>query len=124
VRSSLFLATANKPHSNPPTPTPTPKKITPKACADLGIPVRLTPPLLSQIDEWQGAFISSTSRLLLPADELRWQPPEQPSEPPSECTEGGQRVRVFPEQHGLVRRLEVAVMEGILAESEEVAAGG
>ncbi len=36
------------------------------------MPVQLQPPRLSDIDSWQGAFISSTSRLLLPACEVQY----------------------------------------------------
>ena len=39
-------------------------------CAAEGIPVTLTPPKLADIGRWQGAFISSTSRLLLPVNEV------------------------------------------------------
>jgi len=37
--------------------------------------VVLQPPQLSEIDTWQGAFISSTSRLLLPACEVQYEQP-------------------------------------------------
>lgn len=83
-------------------------------CGELGLPVRLQPPRMSEIERWQGACISSTSRLLLPADELRWAPPGH------EGPAGTERARVFAEQHPLVRRLEAAVMERILHESEPV----
>jgi hypothetical protein len=46
-------------------------------CADEGIPVHLRPPLLSEVDTWEGAFISSTSRLLLPLHELVYPAPPQ-----------------------------------------------
>ncbi len=74
--------------------------------------MRLEPPSLSTIESWDGAFISSTSRLLLPADELRWAPPGDGG--------SGERVRSFGAQHELVRRLEAAVMDGIMKESEAV----
>eukprot|EP00887_Chlorella_sp_A99_P006550 scaffold3.g6550.t1 len=35
-----------------------------------GLPVVLSPPRLSDLDAWEGCFLSSTSRLLLPIDEL------------------------------------------------------
>lgn len=34
--------------------------------------MQLQPPCISDIDSWQGAFISSTSRLLLPACEVQY----------------------------------------------------
>jgi hypothetical protein len=42
-------------------------------CAERGIPVRLEAPLLSEMGSWQGGFITSTSRLLLPVCEVAYQ---------------------------------------------------
>jgi thiol oxidase len=51
-----------------------------QVCQEQGVPVQLQPPRLSDIDSWQGAFISSTSRLLLPASEVQYTDPAgQPS---------------------------------------------
>ncbi|GBF93598.1 hypothetical protein Rsub_06318 [Raphidocelis subcapitata] len=83
-------------------------------CRDLGLPVRLEPPQLSQIAEWDGALISSTSRLLLPADEVRWAPPGHGG------PGGTERVRAFDRGHPIVAELEAAVMARILLESEPV----
>lgn len=44
----------------------------PQVCREQGVPVQLQPPRLGDIDSWQGAFISSTSRLLLPACEVQY----------------------------------------------------
>jgi hypothetical protein len=41
-----------------------------QVCREQGVPLKLQAPLLADIDGWQGAFISSTSRLLLPACEV------------------------------------------------------
>lgn len=41
-----------------------------EVCEREGIPVVLEPPLLDDVHTWEGALISSTSRLLLPIDEL------------------------------------------------------
>lgn len=41
-----------------------------EVCEREGVPVVLKAPLLSDIASWDGALISSTSRLLLPVDEL------------------------------------------------------
>jgi hypothetical protein len=46
-----------------------------QVCQELDVPVKLQPPKLSAIDSWQGAFISSTSRLLLPAGEVLFEEP-------------------------------------------------
>lgn len=43
-----------------------------QVCREQGVPVQLQPPRLLDIDSWQGAFISSTSRLLLPACEVQY----------------------------------------------------
>jgi hypothetical protein len=37
-----------------------------------GIPVILEAPLLSEVDNWEGAMVSSTSRLGLPIDEFTY----------------------------------------------------
>jgi branched-subunit amino acid aminotransferase/4-amino-4-deoxychorismate lyase len=41
-----------------------------EVCAREGIPVVLSPPMLASAAAWEGALISSTSRLLLPVDRL------------------------------------------------------
>lgn len=41
-----------------------------EVCEREGVPVHLTPPVLAQAATWDAALISSTSRLLLPIDEL------------------------------------------------------
>jgi hypothetical protein len=80
--------------------------------------VRLEPPRLADAGAWDGAFISSTSRLLLPADELRWAPPGHGS------AGGTERVRVFAPQHPTVVALEAAVAARILRDSEPLPLGG
>ncbi|RHY34606.1 hypothetical protein DYB32_000826 [Aphanomyces invadans] len=37
-----------------------------ESCATLSIPVELRSPSLDEIDEWSGAFITSTSRVIMP----------------------------------------------------------
>ncbi|CAM9714965.1 unnamed protein product [Phaeothamnion confervicola] len=41
-----------------------------EVCAAHGIPVSLTPPNVRDVSRWEGALISSTSRLALPVDEV------------------------------------------------------
>lgn len=41
-----------------------------QVCAEHDVPVSLEAPVLADIDSWQGVFISSTSRLLLPVREV------------------------------------------------------
>ncbi|KAI1311601.1 Sulfhydryl oxidase 1 [Mortierella claussenii] len=45
-------------------------KVVLSVCKDENIPVRYTFPNLEHIDDWEGAFISSTSRLVLPIEKL------------------------------------------------------
>lgn len=111
--------------------------------------MRLEPPRLEDIGRWDGALLSSTSRLLLPIDELRWAPPghawarAEAGVPGGAAGGGGgaaprgaegggaaalggggsdeERARAFgPEQAPVVRRLEAAVAARILLESEPV----
>ncbi|TYZ67665.1 hypothetical protein PybrP1_005809 [[Pythium] brassicae (nom. inval.)] len=46
-----------------------------EVCAASGIPVELTPPSLDQVEEWEGCFISSTSRLVLGAGSIEYDDP-------------------------------------------------
>jgi hypothetical protein len=98
-------------HPSPPH-THTCTRAAPQACAELGLPVRLEPPRLADAPRWDGAFVSSTSRLLLPADELRWAPPGHGA------AGGTERVRAFDRSNKTVRELEAAVAARILRESE------
>ena len=41
-----------------------------QVCEREGIPIDFSPPLMSEMKSWTGAFISSTSRLALPIDEM------------------------------------------------------
>lgn len=41
-----------------------------RAAATLHIPTCLTPPMLQESNHWQGAFLTSTSRLLLPVNKI------------------------------------------------------
>jgi branched-subunit amino acid aminotransferase/4-amino-4-deoxychorismate lyase len=74
---------------------------------ELGVPVELRAPYIHELGSFEAAFISSTSRLLLPVDELDvpgLQPPAHRVLPPSE----------------LAQRLEAAVAAEIAACSEPV----
>lgn len=46
-----------------------------RACAGEGIAVRLDAPLLADARAWRGCMVSSTSRLMLPVDELLYEDP-------------------------------------------------
>lgn len=46
-----------------------------EVCQEHGIPVVLAPPSLEHIDEWEGCFISSTSRLVLGAGSIDYDHP-------------------------------------------------
>lgn len=77
----------------------------------------LEPPRIQDLARWEGCFITSTSRLLLPVDEAA------PMPPPEEQPEGEQRqwqqleARRF-ERGGLVTRLERLVLAEVQAASE------
>ena len=80
-------------------------------CEIEGIPVVLTPPQLADAARWEGAMISSTSRLLLPVDELYV--PQ-----PGACAEEADRVRRFDNGDGsLAARLRALVAEEVEAHS-------
>lgn len=78
-------------------------------CEREGIPVSLQAPSVRDLELWEGAAISSTSRLLLPVDEV--------SVP--QGVGRGARQRRFATQP-LMRRLEALVLENIKSNSETV----
>lgn len=78
-------------------------------CAREGIPVVLTAPNLKDLEIWEGAAVSSTSRLLLPLEEV--------SLPASDSA--GERQTTYGTQP-LMRRLETLVLQEIKANSEPV----
>lgn len=43
-----------------------------EVCAEDGVPVVLAPPTLASVATWAGAFLTSTSRLVLPIDTLAY----------------------------------------------------
>jgi thiol oxidase len=79
-------------------------------CAREGIPVVMDAPALAGAAAWRGAFLTSTSRLLLPVDELAW---------------GGHApVPLHSRVDPLVVRLEALVEGEVAARSEEVLPAG
>lgn len=78
-------------------------------CAREGIPVVLTAPNLKDLEVWEGAAVSSTSRLLLPLEEV--------SLPASDSAEARQTTY---DAQPLMRRLETLVLQEIKANSEPV----
>ena len=87
-----------------------------EVCEREGIPVVLTPPQLADAARWEGAMISSTSRLLLPVDELYV--PQ-----PGACAEEADRVRRFGNGDGsLAARLRALVAEEVEAHSSALRA--
>jgi len=80
-----------------------------RQCEELNVPVVLEPPRLCDAPRWEAAFVSSTSRMLLPVDELLF------------ASESGADRRDFGYAHdSLARRLEAAVKEDILSSSESI----
>jgi len=85
-----------------------------EVCGREGTPVVLSPPRLADAGRWEGALISSTSRLLLPVDEL-YVPPD--GEPSGEAD----RVAVFANGPGsLAARLQALVAAEVEAHSTEI----
>ena len=80
-----------------------------RQCEELNVPVVPEPPRLCDAPRWEAAFVSSTSRMLLPVDELLF------------ASESGADRRDFGYAHdSLARRLEAAVKEDILSSSESI----
>lgn len=78
----------------------------------------LEPPRLQDLARWEGCFISSTSRLLLPVDEASLFAGEEGQGPPEGPQQQQQpQARTF-QRGGLVCRLEKLVLERIAAYSE------
>ena len=78
-----------------------------EVCESHGIPYSLTPPNLADVAEWEGCLISSTSRLLLPIDEI-YVPSE--TEPSGEA----HRVRSFDTgDKSTARKLSELVLEQV-----------
>ena len=85
-----------------------------EVCEREGIPVVLSPPTLPAADRWEGALISSTSRLLLPIDRLYAPREGRPSEE-------ADLVRVFDNgPDSLAARLRDLVSSEVLAHSSEI----
>ena len=92
-----------------------------EVCSREGIEVVLRPPRLAELADWEGALISSTSRLLLPVDEV-YVPRE------GEPAVDADRARVFASSDsdsdggdgGLARRLQRLVAAEVLAHSTPV----
>ncbi|KAL4458753.1 hypothetical protein ABPG75_013618 [Micractinium tetrahymenae] len=94
-----------------------------------GLPVVLEPPRLADLPRWEGCFISSTSRLLLPVDEASVFPEEAEGAAQGDNggdTDGsngsagaaaGPATRCFA-RRGLVQRLEQLVLAEVAACSE------
>lgn len=80
------------------------RKLVLEVCEREGVSVCLDAPNIKEVSEWDGAFISSTSRLALPVDEVA--APDEPGAP----------TYAFPNQT-LVRRIEQLVLAEIEAHS-------
>ncbi|WIA18133.1 hypothetical protein OEZ85_009609 [Tetradesmus obliquus] len=78
-----------------------------QVCDDRGIPVVLAAPSLKDMDSWQGAFISSTSRLLLPVCEVAYQEGQ-----------GLLQHKAWLQQHPLVQLLDAEVEAKVAGCSE------
>jgi len=79
-----------------------------EGCAQAGIGVVLSPPNVADVARWEGAFVTSTSRLVLPIDVLGL--------PEGIGSEGESDVRRFPDQP-LTRRIVDLVARKLDADS-------
>jgi branched-subunit amino acid aminotransferase/4-amino-4-deoxychorismate lyase len=85
-----------------------------EVCAREGIPVVLSPPKLADAAAWEGALISSTSRLMLPIDELYVPNEGAPS------TANDLRAAFETGPGSLAHRLQALVTEEVDAHSTEI----
>lgn len=77
-----------------------------QVCEREGIPVVLEAPSVNDLDRWEGAFVTSTSRLVLVIDELTVCHGAVPTQ-----------TRSFGEQR-LLQRIEALVLDDIAKRSE------
>jgi len=87
------------------------RKLVLEVCAREGVPVVLEPPNLANLSSWAGAMVSSTSRLLLPINEVVVPKPDHPAD------EQDRRVQ-FDTSGGLARQLADWVAKEVEANSE------
>ncbi|ETI38329.1 hypothetical protein L914_15341 [Phytophthora nicotianae] len=80
-----------------------------EVCEENGIPVKLSPPTLDDVDKWQGCFISSTSRLVLGAKSLKYEHPE---------TKEPMTRRFLP--NPILDKITTAVRHSVIGKSTEV----
>jgi len=81
--------------------------------AAAGVRVERAPPRLADARAWRGAFVCSTSRLVLPADEIAWDEEGAAGAP-------GARVAVKLPRDALVESIEALVRDAVDARSEDV----
>lgn len=86
-----------------------------EVCEREGIPVVLRPPSLPAAERWSGALISSTSRLLLPIDELYLPADGKPS------AQADLKLKFDNGPHSLAARLRDLVRGEVEAHSTEIA---
>lgn len=85
-----------------------------EVCEREGVPVVLSPPKLEEVGDWEAALISSTSRLLLPIDELY-----VPSK--GKMSEAADLRRSFDNsEQSLARKLQDLVQGEVLEHSSEL----
>eukprot|EP00301_Raphidiophrys_heterophryoidea_P002220 c11041_g1_i2.p1 GENE.c11041_g1_i2~~c11041_g1_i2.p1 ORF type:complete len:164 (-),score=44.43 c11041_g1_i2:75-566(-) len=88
------------------------RRIVLSVCTKHHVPVELECPCVNDLDSWDGAFLTSTSRLLLPIDQITFQ----------QHTSGEPRdvVRMFDKSHPMLLKLGDLVGRAILEESEQI----
>eukprot|EP00899_Mesostigma_viride_P028494 jgi/Mesvir1/882/Mv17448-RA.1 len=91
-----------------------------EVCDKAGIPVRLEAPKVADVARWQGAFISSTSRLVLPVGEIHHRVGAVPGDvaPSAGANEGDVQVHRY--EDSLVYTIERLVLEQMAAHSTKI----
>lgn len=90
-----------------------------EVCAKHNIPLDLTPPRLDEITTWEGAFISSTSRLALPVDWIGFPQEGKPFNPTTDPSHAFASQPLTQRVAELVRQ-DVAAASTRVVEDEQV----
>lgn len=89
------------------------RRIVLEVCAQEGIQVQLEAPTISEAHTWQSAFLSSTSRLVLPLDQVHYRDTRG-------GREGMQQQILDTAQGSVVRRIEEGVRQAVASHSVDV----
>lgn len=97
------------------------RRIVLEQCEALGVPVCLEPPRVEELAAWDAAFLTSTSRLVLPIDEIRVDPESFAAKAIAPHSRGR---RTFEASHSLVEKISMKVECALLASSRDCSSPG